>query len=190
MSHAPAAHPNETHLVWVDMEMTGLRPEYDRIIEIAVVVTDTELEFVAEGPVLAIHQPETVLDGMDHWNQSTHGRSGLIDRVRQSRVSEAAAQQTLLEFLRQYVPAGKSPMCGNSICQDRRFMARHMPVLESWFHYRNLDVSTLKELCKRWRPEVARAFNKRSAHTALSDIQESIEELRHYRQHFLGVSAG
>jgi len=184
MSQPPTPRPNETHLIWVDMEMTGLHPETDRIIEVAVVVTDSELEPVACGPVLVIHQPDEVLDAMDQWNRATHGRSGLIDKVRASELSEADAQRRLVDFLALHVPAGKSPMCGNSICQDRRFMARYMPELESWFHYRNLDVSTIKELCKRWMPEVARAFAKRSAHTALADIEESIDELRHYREFF------
>ena len=175
----------EDRLVWVDMEMTGLSPEVDRIIEIAVVVTDGDLDVLAQGPVIAIHQPDTVLDAMDNWNTKTHARSGLTQRVRDSRVTEAVAQREMLDFLGQWMPAGISPMCGNSICQDRRFMARHMPELEAWFHYRNLDVSTIKELCKRWQPEVARAFTKRSAHTALADIIESIDELRHYRAHFL-----
>ena len=183
------AGPNESWLIWVDMEMTGLRPETDRIIEVALVVTDSELNLVAEGPAIAIHQPDPVLAGMDQWNTATHGRSGLTERVRTSTVTEAAAQETLIEFLRPLVPAGKSPMCGNSICQDRRFMARYMPQLEAWFHYRNLDVSTLKELCKRWQPEVARGFEKRSAHTALADIQESIDELRYYRERFIGAAA-
>jgi oligoribonuclease len=184
MSQPPSPAPNETHLIWVDMEMTGLRPDVDRIIEIAVVVTDSRLEILAQGPVLAIHQPDAVLAAMDAWNTATHGRSGLTERVRASMISEADAQAQVIEFLRAWVPPGKSPMCGNSICQDRRFMARTMPELEAYFHYRNLDVSTVKELCKRWRPEVARAFQKRSAHTALADIEESIEELRHYREHF------
>jgi oligoribonuclease len=179
------ATPDETRLVWVDMEMTGLRPDVDRIIEIAVVVTDGALEILARGPVLAIHQPDSVLAAMDAWNTGTHGRSGLTERVRASTVTEADAQQQVLDFLKPWVPPGKSPMCGNSIGQDRRFMARTMPELEAWFHYRNLDVSTIKELCKRWRPEIARAFVKRSAHTALADIEESIDELRHYREHFL-----
>jgi oligoribonuclease len=176
---------DETRLVWVDMEMTGLRPEIDRIIEIAVVVTDSDLNPLAEGPVLVIHQPDAVLDSMDAWNTATHGRSGLTEQVRRSRITEAVAQAQLLDFLHDWVPQGKSPMCGNSICQDRRFMARYMPELEAWFHYRNLDVSTLKELCKRWAPAVARGFDKRSAHTALADILESIEELRYYRDHFI-----
>ena len=175
----------EDRLVWVDMEMTGLSPEVDRIIEIAVVVTDGDLDVLAQGPVIAIHQPDAVLDAMDNWNTKTHARSGLTQRVRDSRVTEAVAQREMLDFLGQWMPAGISPMCGNSICQDRRFMARHMPELEAWFHYRNLDVSTIKELCKRWQPEIARAFTKRSAHTALADIIESIDELRHYRAHFL-----
>ncbi len=175
----------EDRLIWVDMEMTGLSPDVDRIIEIAVVVTDGELEIVAQGPVLAIHQPDAVLDAMDGWNTATHARSGLTARVRESRITEADAQRQLIAFLADWVPAGISPMCGNSICQDRRFMARYMPELEAWFHYRNLDVSTLKELCRRWQPAIARAFPKRSAHTALADILESIEELRHYRAHFL-----
>ncbi|MDO4637006.1 MAG: oligoribonuclease [Lautropia sp.] len=168
------------------MEMTGLRPEIDRIIEVAMVVTDSELNVLAEGPVLAIHQPEAVLDTMDKWNRSTHGKSGLIDRVRASTLTEAAAQTLLLEFMRAWVPEAKSPMCGNSIGQDRRFMARYMPELEAWFHYRNLDVSTLKELARRWAPSVYRSFKKRGAHTALADIHESIDELRHYRAQFIG----
>jgi oligoribonuclease len=188
MSQPPPPVPNETHLIWVDMEMTGLRPEIDRIIEVAVVVTDAELNLLAQGPVLAIHQPDAVLAAMDAWNTATHGRSGLTERVRASRVTEADAQAALIAFLRPWVPPGKSPMCGNSICQDRRFMARTMPELEAYFHYRNLDVSTVKELCKRWRPEVARAFAKRSAHTALADIEESIDELRHYREHFFRMA--
>ena len=180
-----AGGTDETRLVWVDMEMTGLRPEIDRVIEIAIVVTDSDLNPLAEGPVLVIHQPDAVLDAMDAWNTATHGRSGLTEQVRRSRITEAVAQAQLLDFLRDWVPQGKSPMCGNSICQDRRFMARYLPELEAWFHYRNLDVSTLKELCKRWAPAVARGFDKRSAHTALADILESIEELRYYRDHFI-----
>ena len=192
---SPGGHPaaaavartvDETRLVWVDMEMTGLRPEIDRIIEIAVIVTDSDLNPLAEAPVLVIHQPDAVLDTMDSWNTATHGRSGLTERVRQSRLSETQAQAQLIEFLRAWVPPGKSPMCGNSICQDRRFMARYLPELEAFFHYRNIDVSTVKELCKRWAPAVARGFAKRSAHTALADILESIEELSYYRHHFIG----
>lgn len=176
---------SEFNLIWVDMEMTGLDPDKDAIIEIAVIVTDPELEVLAEGPVLAIHQPDAVLDGMDAWNKGTHGRSGLIDRVRASTVTEAEAEETVMDFLRPYVPKGKSPMCGNTICQDRRFMARGMPRLEAYFHYRNLDVSTIKELCRRWKPEIAAGFKKQQKHTALADIRESIEELRYYRQHFI-----
>lgn len=181
------SRPDETRLAWVDMEMTGLNPGVDRIIEIAIVITDQQLEVLARSEAIAIAQPDAVLDAMDQWNKSTHGRSGLIDRVRASRTSEADAEQAMLAFLAPWVPAGKSPMCGNSVCQDRRFMARYMPALEGWFHYRNLDVSTLKELCKRWRPEVARGFTKRGAHTALADIHESIEELRYYREHFIAL---
>jgi oligoribonuclease len=181
--------PDESRLIWVDMEMTGLRPEIDRVIEIAVVVTDSDLNLLAEGPVLAIHQPESVLTTMDSWNTATHGRSGLTEQVRKSRLTESVAQAQLVDFLKTWVPPGKSPMCGSSICQDRRFMARYMPELESYFHYRNLDVSTLKELCKRWAPAVARGFAKRSAHTALADILESIEELRYYRHHFIATSS-
>ena len=177
--------PNEFNLVWVDMEMTGLDPDADRIIEVAVVVTDSELNIIGEGPVFAIHQSAEVMDGMDAWNKGTHGRSGLIDRVRDSTVTEAAAEEALIVFLRQFVGAGKSPMCGNTICQDRRFMVRGMPKLEAFFHYRNLDVSTLKELCKRWKPEIASGFKKHQKHTALADIIESIEELRYYREHFI-----
>lgn len=189
-SGALPAAPNETWLIWIDMEMTGLNPATDRIIEIAAVVTDGDLNLVAQGPAIAIHQPDAVLAGMDQWNTSTHGRSGLTERVRDSSVTEAQAESMMIDFLRTLVPAGKSPMCGNSICQDRRFMARYMPRLEAWFHYRNLDVSTLKELCKRWQPQVARGFAKRSAHTALADIIESIDELRYYREHFIGQPAG
>jgi oligoribonuclease len=177
--------PNEFNLVWVDMEMTGLDPDTDRIIEVAVVVTDAQLNVLGEGPVFAIHQPDEVLDKMDAWNKGTHGRSGLIDRVKASTVTEADAEAALIEFLKKYVPNGKSPMCGNSICQDRRFMARGMPKLEAFFHYRNLDVSTLKELCRRWKPEIASGFKKHQKHTALADIVESIEELRYYREHFI-----
>ncbi|MCB1954913.1 MAG: oligoribonuclease [Rhodocyclaceae bacterium] len=176
---------DQNHLIWLDMEMTGLEPDRDRIIEIAVVVTDARLQTVAEGPVIAVHQPDAVLDAMDEWNRNTHGRSGLTDRVRASTRDEAAAEQEMLEFLKQYVPARTSPMCGNSICQDRRFMARYMPQLEAWFHYRNLDVSTLKELAKRWRPEVAKGVVKKGKHEALADIYESIAELAHYRDTFL-----
>jgi oligoribonuclease len=184
---APAAvqRPNEFNLIWLDMEMTGLEPDTDRIIEVAVVVTDMHLNVIAEGPVFAIHQSDETLDKMDAWNKGTHGRSGLIERVKASTVSEEQAEQELIAFLKQYVPAGKSPMCGNSICQDRRFMVRTMPKLEAFFHYRNLDVSTLKELCRRWKPEIVGGFKKHQKHTALADIIESIEELKYYREHFI-----
>ncbi|HEY4318615.1 MAG TPA: oligoribonuclease [Herbaspirillum sp.] len=181
------ARPNEFNLVWVDMEMTGLDPDKDRIIEVAVVVTDSELNILAEGPVYVIHQSDEIMDGMDAWNKGTHGRSGLIERVKNSTVTEAEAETALVEFLKQYVPAGKSPMSGNTICQDRRFMARGMPKLEAFFHYRNLDVSTLKELCRRWKPELVAGFKKKQAHTALADILESVEELKYYREHFIKV---
>jgi oligoribonuclease len=187
-THVPAAEgsrPNEFNLVWIDMEMTGLDPDKDRIIEVAAVVTDPDLHILAEGPVFAIHQSDALLDGMDAWNKGTHGRSGLIERVKASTVTEEQASTELIAFLKKYVPAGKSPMCGNSICQDRRFMVRGMPELEAFFHYRNLDVSTLKELCKRWKPELAAGFKKHQMHTALADIIESIEELRYYREHFI-----
>jgi oligoribonuclease len=184
---APAAaqRPNEFNLVWVDLEMTGLEPDTDRIIEVAVVVTDMHLNIIAEGPVFAIHQSEETMDKMDAWNKGTHGRSGLIERVRSSTVTEEQAEAALIAFLKQFVPAGKSPMCGNTICQDRRFMARTMPKLESFFHYRNLDVSTLKELCRRWKPELVSGFKKHQKHTALADILESVEELKYYREHFI-----
>lgn len=184
---SPTLARHDDNLVWVDMEMTGLNPDTDRIIEVAVVVTDAQLTVRVEGPVLAIHQSDAVLAGMDAWNQNTHGKSGLTERVRASTVDEAQASQAIIAFLKRYVSAGKSPMCGNTICQDRRFMARSMPELEAYFHYRNLDVSTLKELARRWRPELVSAFKKQQAHTALADIQESIDELRHYREHFLRV---
>ncbi len=176
---------SEQNLVWLDCEMTGLDPEKERIIEIAVIVTGPQLTPRIEGPVLAIHQSDELLDAMDKWNQGTHGRSGLIDKVRESRVSEEDAQSQLLAFLAKYVPKGKAPMCGNSIGQDRRFLAKYMPALEAFFHYRNVDVSTFKELAKRWRPEVYSAFKKRQKHTALADVHESIDELEHYREHFL-----
>ncbi|WP_338758565.1 oligoribonuclease [Massilia sp. METH4] len=177
--------PNEMNLVWVDMEMTGLEPDTDRIIEVAIVVTDMHLNVLAEGPVLAIHQSDATLDAMDSWNKGTHGRSGLIDRVKASTISEEQAEAELIAFMKQWVPAGKSPMCGNTIGQDRRFMVRYMPKLEAFFHYRNVDVSTLKELCRRWKPEVVSGFKKAQKHTALADILESIEELKYYREHFI-----
>jgi len=178
---------SDQNLVWIDLEMTGLSPFTDRIIEIAVVVTDAHLTQRVEGPVFAIHQSDVVLDGMDNWNKGTHGKSGLIDRVRATTVDEAAAQAEVIAWLRRYVPKGKSPMCGNSICQDRRFLAKDMPLLEDFFHYRNLDVSTLKELAKRWKPAVLDGFKKAQAHTALADIHESIDELLHYRAHLLAL---
>lgn len=180
---------NDQHLIWIDMEMSGLLPDSDRILEIAVVITDAELRTVAEAPVIVLHQDDAVLDAMDAWNRGTHGRSGLTQRVRQAGLDEAAAQSTLLNFLGRYVGAGKSPMCGNSICQDRRFLARWMPQLEAYFHYRNLDVSTLKELAKRWNPQVYRSFDKHSRHEALADVYESIAELQHYRTQWLDVGA-
>ena len=176
---------NQNNLVWLDMEMTGLSPDTDRIIEVALVVTDGNLEIVAEAPVLVVHQSDSVLDGMDKWNTSTHGKSGLIDKVKASALDEAAVQAQMLEFLKQHVPIKTSPMCGNSICQDRRFMARWMPQLEDYFHYRNLDVSTLKELARRWKPDVANGIKKHGKHEALADIHESIAEMRHYRDNFL-----
>jgi len=185
LAPAPLAKPNDMNLVWVDMEMTGLEPDTDRIIEVAVVVTDMHLNILAEGPVFAIHQSDETLDKMDNWNKGTHGKSGLIDRVKASTVTEEEAQDQLVAWLKQYVPANKSPMCGNTICQDRRFMVRGMPKLEAFFHYRNLDVSTLKELCRRWKPELASGFKKHQKHTALADIIESIEELKYYREHFI-----
>jgi oligoribonuclease len=169
------------NLVWIDLEMTGLNPDVDHIIEIATIVTDAQLNVIADGPVIAVHQPEPILAGMDDWNRRTHGESGLIDRVRRSPFSAIDAELQTLEFLQQHAAPGASPMCGNSICQDRRFLAREMPVLEKFFHYRNLDVSTLKELARRWAPEVLAGLQKTSKHLALDDIRESIEELRYYR---------
>jgi oligoribonuclease len=171
-----------TRLIWIDLEMTGMKPETDRIIEMALVVTDGDLATVAEGPVWAVHQDDAALDAMDAWNKGTHGRSGLIDRVKASTLSEAEVEAAALAFLREHVPPKASPMCGNSICQDRRFLARWMPRLEAHFHYRNLDVSTLKELVKRWKPEAMKGLKKEGRHEALADILESIEELKHYRK--------
>ncbi|ABE43636.1 oligoribonuclease [Polaromonas sp. JS666] len=176
---------SDQNLVWLDCEMTGLDPEKERLIEIAVVVTGPQLTPRIEGPVLAIHQSDELLDQMDNWNKGTHGRSGLIDKVKASTVTEEAAEAQLLAFLAQYVPKGGSPLCGNSISQDRRFLVKYMPKLEAFLHYRNVDVSTFKELAKRWRPEVYNSFKKRQSHTALADVHESIDELEHYRQHFL-----
>jgi oligoribonuclease len=176
-----------TRLIWIDLEMTGLDTRNDTIIEIATIVTDQQLEVVAEGPVIAIHQPDKVLDEMDDWNTRTHGESGLVDRVRESKHDAAAAERETLAFLEQYVAEGASPMCGNSICQDRRFMAREMPRLEAWFHYRNLDVSAVKELARRWKPEVLNGLSKQAKHLAMDDIRDSIAELKHYREHFFNL---
>jgi len=173
------------NLIWIDLEMTGLDTNNDHIIEIATIVTDSELTILAEGPILAIHQPDTVLAAMDEWNTRQHGRSGLTERVRNSTINVQQAEQETLAFLNEYVPAGISPMCGNSICQDRRFMARCMPALEAYFHYRNLDVSSFKELARRWAPKVEKAFKKKSAHLAMDDIKDSIRELQHYREHMI-----
>jgi oligoribonuclease len=178
---------DDQNLIWIDLEMTGLLPDRDRIIEIAVVVTDAKLAVRVEGPVFAVHQSDAMLEGMDAWNKGTHGRSGLTDRVRASTVDDASAEQQVIAFLQRHVARGKSPMCGNSICQDRRFLANYMPALEAYFHYRNLDVSTLKELARRWKPSALEGFKKAQAHTALADIHESIDELIHYRQHLLAV---
>ena len=175
---------NANHLVWLDMEMTGLNPEGERIIEMAMVVTDSDLNVVDESPVWVIHQTDALLDGMDAWNKATHSRSGLIDKVRASKLDEVAVETEALAFLKRHVPQNTTPMCGNSIGQDRRFMMRYMPELEAWFHYRNLDVSTIKELCKRWKPAIAKGFEKKANHTALVDVRESIEELKYYREHF------
>lgn len=174
-----------TNLIWIDLEMTGLDTMNDRIIEIATIITDAKLNILAEGPMLAIHQPEDVMNGMDEWNTKQHTGSGLVERARQSDYDAVRAERETIEFLQQYVPKGASPMCGNSICQDRRFMARLMPELEEFFHYRNLDVSTLKELASRWAPEVAKGVVKQGKHLALDDIRDSINELAHYRDKFL-----
>src|SRR5437764_2404400 len=186
MAASPSTRdPN--NLVWIDMEMTGLQPDSDRIIEIAVLVTDAQLNVLAEGPMLVVHQPDAVLEAMDSWNRSTHKKTGLIERVRASRMTEADAERSALDFLAQHVPAASSPMCGNSICQDRRFLARWMPRLEAHFHYRNLDVSTLKELVRRWKPELAKGFAKEGRHEAMADILESIEELKFYRKSVMTI---
>jgi oligoribonuclease len=178
---------NQNNLVWLDMEMTGLDPERDRIIEVAVVVTDSHLNTVAEAPVLVLHQSDSVLEAMDDWNKSMHARSGLIAKVKASMLAEAGAEQRCLDFLAEHVPSRTSPICGNSICQDRRFLARYMPRLEAYFHYRNLDVSTLKELVKRWKPDLAKGLTKHGKHEALADIYESIDELKYYREYFLKI---
>ena len=184
---SPLTEPAKSadNLIWLDMEMSGLLPESDRILELAAVVTDANLNVLGESPVLVIHQTDAVLEGMDAWNKGTHGRSGLIEKVKASTLNEQAATEQMIAFLKQHVPAGKSPMCGNSICQDRRFMARYMPDLESYFHYRNLDVSVFKELARRWKPAVYTGFKKASKHEALADIYESIDELKYYREHFI-----
>jgi oligoribonuclease len=185
MMEAASNNLNNDNLIWLDMEMSGLLPDSDRILELAVVVTDAELNVLGESPVLVIHQSDAVLDGMDSWNKGTHGRSGLIDKVKASTIDETVATEQMVAYLKQFVPAGKSPMCGNSICQDRRFMARYMPDLEAYFHYRNLDVSVFKELARRWKPEIYSGFKKASKHEALADIYESIDELKYYREHFI-----
>lgn len=176
---------SKENLIWIDLEMTGLEPKTDVIIEIATIVTDSDLNILAEGPMLAIHQSDEVLDGMDEWCTNQHGKSGLTQRVKDSQVTEAQAEAQTIEFLKQYLEAGVSPMCGNSIGQDRRFLNKYMPELEAFFHYRNLDVSSLKELAKRWKPEVAKGVVKKGSHLALDDIKDSIEELKYYREHFI-----
>lgn len=176
---------DSTNLIWIDLEMTGLDPDTDLIIEIATIITDKELNIIAEGPVLAVHQPDEAIAAMDDWNQKHHGQSGLIDRIKASTIDDAEAERQTIEFLEKWVPANKSPICGNSICQDRRFLYRYMPKLEDYFHYRNLDVSTLKELANRWAPELQKGFKKKSVHKALDDIIESIDEMKYYREHFI-----
>ena len=181
----PLLKKSDQNLVWIDCEMTGLDPEKERLLEIAVIVTGPQLLPRIEGPVLVIHQSDELLDKMDNWNKGTHGRSGLIDKVKLSSISEEEAERQVLSFLTKYLPKGTSPLCGNTISQDRRFLVKYMPKLEAFLHYRNVDVSTFKELAKRWRPEVYSAFKKRQSHTALADVHESIDELEHYREHFL-----
>lgn len=176
---------DSNRLIWIDMEMSGLNPDQDRILEVALIVTDAELNVLAEAPVLVVHQQDAVLDGMDSWNKSTHAKSGLTEKVKASKLDEAEVESRMTAFLEAYVPTGTSPMCGNSICQDRRFLARSMPKLEAYFHYRNLDVSTLKELAKRWKPGLCEGFKKHNRHEALADIHESIEELKYYRENFI-----
>ncbi|MDR2323960.1 MAG: oligoribonuclease [Acidovorax sp.] len=187
LNETPVLAKSDLNLVWLDCEMTGLQPETDRLIEIAVVITNADLSVRVEGPVFAIHQSDELLNGMDAWNKGTHGRSGLIERVKASTITEADAEKQLIAFLSKYVPKGKVPMCGNSIGQDRRFLVRYMPKLEAYFHYRNVDVSTLKELARRWKPAVVTGFKKAQRHTALADVMESIDELAHYRAHFLAL---
>jgi oligoribonuclease len=187
MTDTPLLAKNDNNLIWIDLEMTGLSPERDRVIEIAVVVTDALVTTRVEGPVFAIHQSDATLDGMDAWNKGTHGKSGLIDRVKASTVDEAHASAEMIAWLSQFIAAGKSPMCGNTICQDRRFLANHMPALEAFFHYRNLDVSTLKELARRWKPAALEGLKKAQSHTALADVHESIDELLHYRKTLLAL---
>ena len=185
MMQAASNNTNNENLIWLDMEMSGLLPDSDRILELAAVVTDAELNVLGESPVLVIHQSDAVLEGMDAWNKGTHSRSGLIEKVKASVLTEQDATAEMITFLKSFVPAGKSPMCGNSICQDRRFMARYMPDLEAYFHYRNLDVSVFKELARRWKPSIYSGFKKASKHEALADIYESIDELKYYREHFI-----
>jgi len=187
LSNPPVLAKSDLNLVWLDCEMTGLQPETDRVIEIAVVVTNSDLSIRVEGPVFAIHQSDALLNGMDAWNKGTHGRSGLIERVKASEVDEAQAERELIAFLSRYVPKGKVPLCGNSIGQDRRFLVNYMPKLEAFFHYRNVDVSTFKELARRWKPAVCASFKKAQRHPALADVHESIDELIHYRAHFLAL---
>lgn len=184
---AEGTNPADDRLGWIDLEMTGLDPSVNRIIEVATIVTDGNLNLIAEGPVIAVHQDDHLLDAMDEWNTRTHGESGLIERVRSSSVDTAEAERLTIEFLRQHMAPGTSPLCGNSVHQDRRFMQSEMPQLADFFHYRNLDVSTLKELAKRWKPSILKGFEKRATHQALDDIRESIEELRYYREHFLAL---
>ena len=176
---------DSSNLIWIDLEMTGLDPDNDLIIEIATIITDKNLNILAEGPVLAVHQSDSIIEGMDDWNQKHHGQSGLIERVKASTIDDAEAETQTIEFLRQWVPENKSPICGNSICQDRRFLYRYMPKLENYFHYRNIDVSTLKELAARWAPDIYNGFQKKSVHKALDDIIESIDEMKYYREHFI-----
>lgn len=183
MAQVPPEAQDRNALIWIDLEMTGLNTETDRILEVATIITDSQLNIIAEGPVLVVYQPTAVLDAMDEWNTRTHSETGLLERVRVSTLNETDVEKQTLEFLQQYVAKGKSPMCGNSICQDRRFLARCMPELEAWFHYRNLDVSTIKELARRWKPDVYAGVVKKNTHKALEDIRESIEELRYYREH-------